>query len=58
MHLGQFPALLLCALLVSVVFACVFQPTAKERFLAALRYFVFLVVLSVALAWLMYLLSH
>ncbi|MGB6717400.1 MAG: hypothetical protein WBE47_10660 [Candidatus Acidiferrales bacterium] len=58
MPLGQFPALLLCALLISVVFACVFQRTAKERFLAALRYFLILVILSLAVAWLMYPLSH
>jgi hypothetical protein len=54
LHLGLFRSLLLCALLISIVFACISQPTAKERALAVIRYFVIFVILSVALAWLMY----
>jgi hypothetical protein len=46
--------LLLCALLISVVFACVYEPTTKQRFLAAIRYFVIFIILSLAIAWLMY----
>lgn len=55
---SNFSLLLLCALLISIVFACVFHPTAKQRVLAALRYFLILVVFSLALAWLMYPFSH
>lgn len=55
---SNFSLLLLSALLVSVVFACVFHPTAKERLLAALRYFLIFVLFSIALAWLMYPFSH
>ena len=55
---GHFPALVLCALLISIVFACVFEATAKERFFAAIRYFVLLVVVSIIAAWLMSLLSR
>jgi hypothetical protein len=55
---GHFLALLLCAILVSVVFACVFHSSVKERTLAAIRYFVILVVVSVAIGWLMLPFSH
>lgn len=55
---SNFSLLLLSALLISIVFACVFHPTAKERALAALRYFLILVLFSIALAWLMYPFSH
>lgn len=55
---SNFSLLLLSALLISIVFACVFHPTAKERVLAALRYFLILVIFSMALAWLMYPFSH
>lgn len=55
---GHFRVLVLCALLISIVFACVFEVTAKERFFAAIRYFVLLVVLSIISAWLMDLLSR
>ncbi|MGB6877558.1 MAG: hypothetical protein WBD87_16150 [Candidatus Acidiferrales bacterium] len=58
MHLSHLQSLLLCALLISIVFACVFEDTAKERFLSAIRYFVLLVVVSILAAWLMYLFSH
>jgi hypothetical protein len=54
LNLAPFPALLLCALLISVVFACVCEPTTKQRFFAAIRYFVIFVILSLAIAWLMY----
>lgn len=52
------PVLLICALLISVVFACVFHSRAKARFFAALRYFFFVVIVSLAVAWLMYPFSH
>ncbi|HKF53384.1 MAG TPA: hypothetical protein VKB26_13795 [Candidatus Acidoferrales bacterium] len=51
---SNFSLLALSALLISIVFACVFHPTAKERVLAAVRYFLVLVIFSIALAWLMY----
>jgi hypothetical protein len=54
MRLGQFPALLLCAALISVAFAWLSRPTLKERVLCALRYFLYFVLVSLALAWLMY----
>jgi hypothetical protein len=54
LHLSLFRSLLLCALLMSIVFACISQSTPKERFLAVIRYFVIFVILSIALAWLMY----
>jgi len=53
-HSSNFSLLVLSALLISIVFACVFHPTAKTRVLAAVRYFLILVIFSVALAWLMY----
>ncbi|HLW81816.1 MAG TPA: hypothetical protein VKS20_07230 [Candidatus Acidoferrales bacterium] len=56
--LGHFATLLLCAILISVVFACVFHSSVKERALAAIRYFVILVVVSVAIGWLMLPFSH
>ncbi|HEV2304327.1 MAG TPA: hypothetical protein VGR93_02310 [Candidatus Acidoferrales bacterium] len=55
---NHFPALLLCAILISAVFACVFHATVKERIVAAIRYFVILVVVSVAIGWLMLPFSH
>jgi hypothetical protein len=55
---SHFPALLLCAILISVVFACVFHATVKERIVATIRYFVILVVVSVAIGWLMLPFSH
>lgn len=54
LSLGHFPALLLCVLFMSIVFACVAESTAKERALAVIRYFVILAALSIGLAWLMY----
>lgn len=56
--LGHFAMLLLCALLISVVFGCVFHSTAKTRIVAALRYFLLLIVLTLALGWLMLPFSH
>ncbi|MHB8540157.1 MAG: hypothetical protein ACYDCD_04330 [Candidatus Acidiferrales bacterium] len=58
MHLGHFSAMLLCAVLISVALASLGKPTMKERFTCALRYFALFVVVSVALAWLMYPFSH
>lgn len=57
MHLSHFPILVLCALLIAVVFGCVFEDTAKARILASIRYLVLLVVTSVIAGWLMYLLG-
>jgi hypothetical protein len=56
--LGHFATLLLCALLISVVFGCVFHPTAKTRILAVLRYFLLLIIFTLALTWLMLPFSH
>ena len=56
--LGHFGTLLLCALLISVVFSCVFHSTAKARILAALRYFLLLIIFTLALGWLMLPFSH
>lgn len=56
--LGHLSMLLLCALLISVVFSCVFHSTAKTRILAALRYFLLFVILTLALGWLMLPFSH
>lgn len=56
--LGHFATLLLCALLISVVFGCIFHPTAKTRILAVLRYFLLLIIFTLALAWLMLPFSH
>ncbi len=58
MHLDHFPALLLCAGLISVAFAALSQPTATKRLSRALLYFVLFAVISVAIAWLMYPFSH
>ena len=56
--LGHFATMLLCALLISIVFGCVFHSTAKARLLAALRYFLLLVIFALALGWLMLPFSH
>ena len=58
MALSHFASLLLCAALISTVFACVFKPTAKERFLSAIHYFVAFVVFSVLFAWVMFAVFH
>lgn len=58
MHLEHFPVMLLCALLISVALASLSKATTKERLTCAIRYFALFVVLSVALAWLMYPFSH
>ncbi|MHB8754687.1 MAG: hypothetical protein ACYC92_06985 [Candidatus Acidiferrales bacterium] len=58
MHLAHFAALLLCAALISVALASLAKPTTKERVTCAIRYFALFVVISVALAWLMYPFSH
>ena len=54
MRLGHFPALLLCAALISVAFSWLSRPTRKERIAWALRYFLYFVLVSLALAWLMF----
>ncbi len=56
--MGHFPAMLLCAGLISVAFAALSQRTAGKRFSRALLYFVLFVVISVAFGWLMYPFSH
>ena len=56
--LGHFATLLFCAVLISIVFGCVFHSTAKTRILAALRYFLLLIIFTLALAWLMLPFSH
>ncbi|MHB8484114.1 MAG: hypothetical protein ACYDCM_00080 [Candidatus Acidiferrales bacterium] len=56
--MGHFPAMLLCAGLISVAFAALSQRTAGKRFSRALLYFVVFVVISVAIGWLMYPFSH
>lgn len=58
MQISHFSAMLLCAALVSVAFAWLSRPTAKERIRCAIRYFVLFVAISVALGWLMYPFSH
>ncbi|HLJ40485.1 MAG TPA: hypothetical protein VKT50_03250 [Candidatus Acidoferrales bacterium] len=58
MHLGHFPAMLLCAGLISAAFAALSQPMAEKRFSRALLYFALFVVISVAIGWLMYPFSH
>ena len=58
MHLGHFSTMLLCALLISVALASLAKPTIKERVTCAIRYSALFVVISVALAWLMYPFSH
>jgi len=50
--------MLLCAVLISVALASLAKPTTKERVTCAIRYFALFVVISVALAWLMYPFSH
>ena len=56
--LGHFATLLLCALLISVVFGCVFHSTAKTRIFATVRYFLLLIIFTLALGWLMLPFSH
>ena len=56
--MSHFPALLLCALLISVALAALSQPTAGKRFSRALLYFALFMVISVAIGWLMYPFSH
>ena len=58
MHLSHFSTMLLCALLISVALASLAKPTTKERLTCAIRYFALFVVISLALAWLMYPFSH
>jgi hypothetical protein len=52
--LGHFTSLLLTALLISVIFAWLTRTTTKERIACALRFFLYFVVISVALGWLMF----
>jgi hypothetical protein len=56
--MGHFPAMLVCAGLISVALASLSQPTAAKRVSRALLYFVLFVVISVAFGWLMYPFSH
>lgn len=56
--LGHFATVLLCALLISIVFGCVFHSTAKTRILAMVRYFLLLIIFTLALSWLMLPFSH
>ena len=58
MHLSHFSAMLLCAAVISIAFAWLSRPTFKQRILYALRYFLYLVIVSLALAWLMFPFSH
>jgi hypothetical protein len=53
-HLGHFAAMLLCAAFISVAFAWLSRPSRKERIFCAIRYFLYFVVVTLALAWLMY----
>jgi hypothetical protein len=53
-QLSHFSAMLLCAALISISFSWLSRPTRKERLLCALRYFLYFVIVSLALAWLMY----
>jgi hypothetical protein len=46
--------MLLCAALISIAFAWLSRPTGKERLLCALRYFIYFVLVSLVLAWLMF----
>ena len=54
MRLGHFSAMLLCAAVISIAFAWLSRPTRKERLFCVLRYFLYFVVISLALAWLMF----
>lgn len=54
MHLNHLSAMLLCAAVISIAFAWLSRPTRKERILCVLRYFLYFVVLALALAWLMF----
>ncbi|HEV2297236.1 MAG TPA: hypothetical protein VGR72_01815 [Candidatus Acidoferrales bacterium] len=54
MHLSHFSAMLFCAAAISIAFAWLSRRTRKERILCALRYFLYFVVVSLALAWLMF----
>jgi len=50
--------MLVCAALISVVFASVSKATGKERVAFAVRYFALFMAISVLLGWLMYPFSH
>lgn len=54
MQLGHFSAMLLCAAAISTSFAWLSRPTRKQRILFALRYFLYFLIVSLALAWLMF----
>ncbi|HEV2490791.1 MAG TPA: hypothetical protein VGT03_13380 [Candidatus Acidoferrales bacterium] len=54
MHLSHLSALLVCAALISISFAWLSRPTRKERITCAIRYFLYFIVVTLALAWLMY----
>ncbi|MGB7023633.1 MAG: hypothetical protein WBD73_07520 [Candidatus Acidiferrales bacterium] len=52
--MGHFPAMVLCAGLISVAFASLSESTARKRFSRAVFYFAIFVVISGAIGWLMY----
>lgn len=54
MTLSHFPALLVFGLCVSVVLACLTKRDAAARIKSALWSFLLFVLISVAIAWLMY----
>jgi hypothetical protein len=58
LRLGHFGALLLFALLVSLVLACLTQRTSSGGIKYALWSFALFVLIGVGVAWLMYLISR
>lgn len=54
MHMGHLSAMLLCAAFISISFAWLSRPSRKERIICAIRYFIYFIVVTLALAWLMY----
>lgn|GEM_PF-634350 len=56
--LGHFETLLVCALAIAIVLACVLHSGVKQRTIAAIEYFVLLVLVSIGIGWLMFPISH
>ncbi|HUI40643.1 MAG TPA: hypothetical protein VL523_01625 [Terriglobia bacterium] len=54
MIISHFPAMVLFAFLVSVVFGTIAKDTNRERVLYALKSFALFVGIAIAIGWLMY----
>jgi hypothetical protein len=54
MVISHFPAMILYAFLVSVVFGVIAKNTTRERFLYGLKSFALFVAIALLIGWLMY----